>query len=199
MATVVRPSEIIEINDDSSDDQRRPTPRRPSRLQAIDASLITRRDLPTTRGSSFGARSIQATTNKLPSPIVDLDVDLDGDVIDSAFLNMEDTPGRPTEPLMNVDILLDFDACLREVLEIFPDISHDHVQELYDVQLPHPVDGQTVAQNLITQILDKGKYPKEKDRLKELKRKRFADSDGMYFSWHDLLLSIVRLTHELFV
>ena len=66
-----------------------------------------------------------------------------------------------------------YETCLVELLEVFPDISREHVQSLYN-NLNHQ-DGpyaQTAAQVLIERILDGGNYPKEKDRIKELKRKR---------------------------
>lgn len=66
-----------------------------------------------------------------------------------------------------------YETCLAEIVEVFPDISREHVQSLYN-DLNHQ-DGpyaQTAAQVLIEKVLDGGKYPKEKDRIKELKRKR---------------------------
>ncbi|KAL8828722.1 MAG: hypothetical protein Q9191_002430, partial [Dirinaria sp. TL-2023a] len=74
----------------------------------------------------------------------------------------------------------DYNSCLVDILELFPDISHDHVKQLYDSELQGSGPNRTqtsVVQHLIDQILDSGKYPKEKDRLKELKRKRYLDSD----------------------
>ena len=73
-----------------------------------------------------------------------------------------------------------YGLCLTEILELFPDISHDHVEQLYnsDVQRfsGHGMQN-SLVQHLIEKILESGKYPKEKDRLKELKRKRYRDSD----------------------
>lgn len=66
-----------------------------------------------------------------------------------------------------------YETCLAEILEVFPDMSREHVQSLYN-DLNHQ-DGpyaQTAAQVLIEKVLDGGKYPKEKDRIRELKRKR---------------------------
>ncbi len=75
-----------------------------------------------------------------------------------------------------------YQTCLNAVIEVFPDICHDHVQQLYDARLQDPEILQppllapateVVAQDIITGILDGGgKYPKEKDRINELKRKR---------------------------
>ena len=75
-----------------------------------------------------------------------------------------------------------YQTCLNAIIEVFPDICHDHVQQLYDARLEDPETVQpplrvfaadAVAQEIVMQILDGGgKYPKEKDRIKELKRKR---------------------------
>ena len=73
-----------------------------------------------------------------------------------------------------------YGSCLTEILELFPDISHDHVEQLYNANVQDFRGHRTrfsLVQHLIEKILDSGKYPKEKDRLKELKRKRYRDSD----------------------
>lgn len=66
-------------------------------------------------------------------------------------------------------------ACLAAVLAIFPDICMDYVSGLYDSE-----EGQ-IAGALVAHILDQvdsGKdYPKAKDKLKSLKRKREVDED----------------------
>ena len=68
-----------------------------------------------------------------------------------------------------------FNTCLKEILEVFPDISHEHVQELHSRALSENPSEDGIARNLIEQILDGGNYPKERERLRELnalKRKR---------------------------
>lgn len=75
-----------------------------------------------------------------------------------------------------------YQTCLNAVVEVFPDICHAHVQQLYDARLQNPdilqppllaPATEVMAQDIVTGILDGGgKYPKEKDRIKELKRKR---------------------------
>lgn len=81
-----------------------------------------------------------------------------------------------TRPTHVRNVFDSYQSCLREILEIFPDISHDHVQHIYnkhtEVIIPDGQQENTVAQALIEKILDSGDYPKEKDRIKELKRKR---------------------------
>ena len=86
-----------------------------------------------------------------------------------------------------------FDSCLKIILEIFPDISHERVRELYDRQVGNPDPSQNFAQQLIEQILEGGKYPKERERLrelKELKRKRedkdSDDEEAARWSFADL-------------
>jgi len=65
--------------------------------------------------------------------------------------------------------------CVDDVLAVFPDICRDYVTELYDIRV-----GET-AEQLIAHILDKldngTEYPKAKDKLKTLKRKRDVDED----------------------
>lgn len=69
-----------------------------------------------------------------------------------------------------------YETCLNEILEVFPDISHDHVQHIYSRHMesmgPYERQDNTVAQRLVENILDGGNYPKERDRIRELKRKR---------------------------
>lgn len=90
--------------------------------------------------------------------------------------------GRPNEPGSNGagNPIDNYHACLHGVLEVFPDISHDHVQQIYDKGIeatgPYERHNNTMAQKLIGEILDSGKYPKERDRIRELKRKR-SDKD----------------------
>ena len=75
-----------------------------------------------------------------------------------------------------------YQSCLNAVVEVFPDICHDHVQQLYDARLEEQQALEPpglmpaiaiVSQELVMKVLDGGgKYPKEKDRIRELKRKR---------------------------
>ena len=221
MVTMVKRREIIEIDDDSSDDQlglrRRHTPLQgsdtdplsPFRPQRLFAGRNSPFDLAmsgtfpepvtdlehtgdgppgalrrhTTRRLSTDSPSIAASmTNDLRDDLYDFD--FGGNLTEPAFLDAAEIAGEipqsPPWPDAGESVLPGYDGCLREILDIFSDISHDHVQELYDSEMLNSVVGQeqhTITQNIITQILDKGKYPKEKDRQKELKRKRLADSD----------------------
>ncbi len=62
--------------------------------------------------------------------------------------------------------------CLNRVLEVFPDISHEHIGQLYDNRPAAVEGGDDPSGALIFKILDSGTYPKEKDRRILLKRKR---------------------------
>lgn len=124
-----------------------------------------------------------------PHDVIDLDSEEDTDGqegSDSSFfdnylndevssVHISPVPGRtPTLYARGPSAaILPYDACLAEVIEVFPDISREHVQSLYN-KLDHQNGpyAQTPAQILIEKILDGGKYPREKDRIKELKRKR---------------------------
>ncbi|KAL8732490.1 MAG: hypothetical protein Q9166_002704 [cf. Caloplaca sp. 2 TL-2023] len=71
-------------------------------------------------------------------------------------------------------VVAPYDQCLQKVLDIFPDISHDHIKSLYDSHPSKAIspDGVPLSEEIISQILDGGTYPKERDRQNELKRKR---------------------------
>ncbi|KAL8947596.1 MAG: hypothetical protein Q9222_006136 [Ikaeria aurantiellina] len=85
-------------------------------------------------------------------------------------------PAADTAPIVDVQ---QYEECRRIVLDVFPDVSHDHLRSLYDdhIATGEPVLGASSSEALISQLLDGGKYPKEKDRLNELKRKRSLKSD----------------------
>lgn len=65
--------------------------------------------------------------------------------------------------------------CVDDVLAVFPDICRDYVSELYETGVGE------IAEQLVAHILDKldsgSNYPKAKDKLKTLKRKRELDED----------------------
>ena len=133
-----------------------------------------------------------------PHPIIDITNSSDGDqdVRLEDFMTAEElqaavhhsllplhteNPQLPDFRVRSPDVT-PYDNCLQKVLEVFPDVSHDHVKSLYNSQPPNALspDGIPVSQELISLILDGGKYPTERDRQNELKRKRdeLPDSDG---------------------
>ena len=97
-----------------------------------------------------------------------------------AFLSQDNADEQGLAPDLDEHVPgASYDYCLNEITEVFPDISHDHVKQLYekhsDPLLQDFANSRALSQSLIEQILDAGKYPKEKDRLREireLKRKR---------------------------
>ena len=99
----------------------------------------------------------------------------DNEQIGGFALPRLDDAYSPAPWTVQVDAPGDYETCLTEVLEVFPDISHEHVRQLYDTRvqsLDHELRRADIAQELILQILDGKAYPKEKDRINELKRKR---------------------------
>ena len=101
-------------------------------------------------------------------------VDDNGPQHDGEAMDLDDSSyAQPDEIGGSID---SSDTCLTKILDVFPDISHPHVQQLYNqhISLTSPsnrADGTAVG-ILIDQILSDGAYPKEKDRNKDLKRKR---------------------------
>lgn len=89
-----------------------------------------------------------------------------------------------------------YEECLQAILDIFPDISRDHVQHLFDRrpsthELPH---GQSITDHLIELILEKVEYPKEKNRVRDLKRKR-ASPEAEAAEWHVEVIKPDASTH----
>ena len=74
--------------------------------------------------------------------------------------------------------LLSEDNCLQRVLEVFPDISHQHIRELYNKAPPQPTDGDDWLQAFISNIIESEKYPTEKEAQRGLKRQREDDAAG---------------------
>ena len=94
---------------------------------------------------------------------------------DVSSVHIPPMPNRAPAPYSGgiETVVSPYEKCLAELLEVFPDISREHVQSLYNsLDDQNGLYAQTAAQVLIEKVLDGGKYPKEKDRIKELKRKR---------------------------
>lgn len=77
-------------------------------------------------------------------------------------------------------VVMSYESCLEEILEFFPGVSRDHVKKLYD---EHPsvrtvARGTSLAEDLIFKICDDKNYPKERDRLNDLKRKRISEANS---------------------
>ena len=66
------------------------------------------------------------------------------------------------------------ESCLQLVLEIFPDVSHEHVLRLYDSF--EAVSGKTKRDNIIEKLVSDSAYPKQEKQTQK-KRKRAASTD----------------------
>ena len=194
MATMAHAPEIIDLDDDS--DELNTSMRRPLTLQEIDALLDDEEDA-WGNGYRMDFNDIAPPPPAVHYDFADPLVDLEEGIMDRPSLTVgphagpsapaEHLPQRPrartparTSESIASPALPSYERCLTEILELFPDISHDHAKKLYDAEVEAPRQGGsplTIARDLIEKILDKGKYPKEKDRLNELKRKRLRDSD----------------------
>ncbi|KAL8997222.1 MAG: hypothetical protein Q9188_006376, partial [Gyalolechia gomerana] len=144
MSLPVRPHDIIEIMDESDDDQ-------DVRLE----DFMTAEEL----------------NNVLQGPVAG--------TTSSGSPEPEDYLGPSLTASVPPPIMATYEQCLRDVLDVFPDISHEHVKKLYDGrdQIEIVAPGISNAETLISLILDEGEYPRERDRLNELKRKRLSELD----------------------
>lgn len=81
-----------------------------------------------------------------------------------------------------IDEDLTADACLSHVLAIFPDVSHEHVNNLYhklDQDAGATVTGAHRIEQIVDQLIQSGDYPKQaKEKQVDLKRKREDEADG---------------------
>lgn len=74
--------------------------------------------------------------------------------------------------------MLTEDDCLQRILEIFPDIAHDHVLESYRAKFTYGIETPELSTvtawrtDFVNTLIESGKYPKERERRQELKRKR---------------------------
>ena len=97
-----------------------------------------------------------------------------------------DVPGSMILSSESVDVTLTYDDCLQKITEIFPDVSQDHVRKLWDKRLAAAAAKAGVSQSIIHELLESGSYPKEKDRLKELKRKRASpEVEAARWKYHE--------------
>lgn len=73
------------------------------------------------------------------------------------------------------------DDCLQRVLEIFPDISHEHVVKLYsdfDVAGDYEVlPGPARLDNIIEQLVSAASYPRQERQVKAPKKRKREESD----------------------
>ena len=127
-----------------------------------------------------------------PPEIIDLDDSSDSDMNFEDFLTPEgeaaigvgvegfhfdrNNQGLGPHDRTHVGNPYDYDGTLQEILQVFPDISHDHVQELYSkhIEMRSPYQAETPSQVLIDKILDGDPYPKERDK----KKRKFEDRNS---------------------
>lgn len=189
MTAMARAREIIELDDDSDEAS---ILGRPLDFHELDDLLDLeannwQRDYPVNLNNDAFIPDVR---NRIPNPLFDFERLIE----DQPFPRMEQRvglsqpgesvppysrPGAPVTPSLP-PALPDYERCLDDILQVFPEISYDHVKELYDAEVKifqQDDASNALVPNLIDKILEKGKYPKEKDRLKELKRKRALDSD----------------------
>ncbi len=105
-----------------------------------------------------------------------------GDDFDEGDMDGEEAalPRTPTDLRQtHLDGRPCYDICHAEILEVFPEISHAHVRKLYDAHVlqNNNLEIVGIGEEIILKILDENIYPKEKDIIREKKRKRSKDLD----------------------
>ncbi|KAF2204861.1 hypothetical protein GQ43DRAFT_363710 [Delitschia confertaspora ATCC 74209] len=102
--------------------------------------------------------------------------------VDFNFTDLDGLPERysPEASMsntVNFDTVLTEQECQQKILDVFPDIERDHVLNLIRERSAPVERTARWCERLIGAILDGGQYPKERDKVKELKRKRSDDED----------------------
>lgn len=135
-----------------------PTTRRANPAVIIELSSDDSSDdeLPVARSDTFTPPEIQTLSD-------------DDGAVDDDDLDIDEL----LEEVQVQEVQIDFTEqdCLDRVLEMFPDIAHDHVRQLYRERPNAGVTGARWCQQMIERILECGeKYPRQK--REERKRKR---------------------------
>lgn len=115
-------------------------------------------------------------------------IDLDSDFSDDDISYGTPQPYSPEPPNLNQhpsdqegegSCPEAYQKCLKAVLVVFPGISHYHVEQLWNKSAWGSLIGtDELNQRLIERILDGGTYPKERDRLRELKKRKRASPEA---------------------
>ena len=105
------------------------------------------------------------------------------EVIDIDSDSSDEGPFNNTPPLSSAarpkTVFATYEGCVLAIKAVFPDISLDHVKELWDKSDgAHFKVADVYYQRLIEGILDVGPYPKERDRLRDLKKRKRASPEA---------------------
>lgn len=177
--------EVIDLVSDDSDEAQTIPPRgqRRKTLDFDDAGNLT----PLAEAPFYETfKSAAPSSNSRGRP----NKDVKGEIIvlsdgEEVFIIDDEDPPERAE---TVDMLSTFDPtafsasereitaedCLQLVLEIFPDVSHEHVLQLYGSF--EAVSGKTKRDNIIEKLVSDSAYPKQEKQMHK-KRKRAASTD----------------------
>ncbi|KAI7198944.1 hypothetical protein KC324_g3509 [Hortaea werneckii] len=177
--------EVIDLVSDDSDEAG-PSPPRGQRRQTLDfddaGNLTPLAEAPFYE--PFESVATSSSSRRRPNKDVKGEIIVLSDGEEVFIIDDED----PTERAETVGMLSTFDTpafaapeqeitaedCLQLVLEIFPDVSHEHVLQLYDSF--EALSGKTKRDNIIEKLVSNSDYPKQ-EKQTQRKRKRAASTD----------------------
>ena len=133
---------------------------------------------------------------------------------DDALLEyLADHPLDPELPQAATSIPIDltapspkllYDVFATQVLEVFPDVSLDHLKVLWEERVPPPnspdrplFEQDQIAQAVILQLVEKSDYPREKPKTLASKRKRSITSENSEDERTDWKAKRVKLQHDI--
>ncbi|KAI7103109.1 hypothetical protein KC339_g5513 [Hortaea werneckii] len=183
--TAAELTEVIDLVSDDSDEAQSVPPRRQRHrtLQFDDAGNLT----PLAEGpfyETIESAAPSSSSRRRPNQDTKGEIIVLSDGEEVFFIDDEDPPERAetfgmpstlnTTAFIAPEPEITAEACLQLVLEIFPDVSHEHVLHLYNSF--EAVSGKTKRDNIIEKLVSDPAYPKQEKQTQK-KRKRAASTD----------------------
>ncbi|KAH7385628.1 hypothetical protein BKA66DRAFT_416205 [Pyrenochaeta sp. MPI-SDFR-AT-0127] len=167
--------DIIDLLSDSEDEEEVPAG---SELEVFDAHFVQQlEDEYTNLGDLFDNLGAQSANDRETIDLTAIS-DVDEPSSNSNLID-DDDPALDVRPSKWGDEgqILTEAACVQMVLSVLPDASVDYVFKVIQEQTTEATRTLVQCEQIITQLLDSGAYPKEVDEAKKRKRKRKRGDD----------------------
>ena len=174
---------------------------------AYDDLTATRLSRATLDTDANGRRSSVSPAHPFHN-VIDLSILDDDDLMvylaDHPLDRNSPSPLDPELHMTTEDPPLSYEVFSTQVLEVFPDVSHDYLKLQWSERVPlagsldPPIFKQDqIAQTVILQLIDNTDYPREKHRSITCKRKRSTDTDSSEDELLDWKVKRVKLRDDI--